>query len=65
MRLPSEIAAEAGCGLSLEFRHCPYAIDDIACLRLDLISDSCSSYLSCVLILYYFKIFLILFQNDP
>ena len=29
---------------SLEFRHCPYAIDDIACLRLDLISDSFSSF---------------------
>ena len=43
MRLP-EIAAKAGCGLSLEFRHCPYAIDDIACLRLDLISDSFSSF---------------------
>ena len=64
MRLP-EIAAKAGCGLSLEFRHCPYAIDDIACLRLDLISDSSSPFFSCVLILYYFKIFLILFQNDP
>ena len=42
MRLP-EIAATAGCGLSrieaFDNRHCPYAIDDIACLRLDLISD--------------------------
>ena len=39
MRL-SEIATMAGCGLSrIKIRHCPYAIYDIACLRLDLISD--------------------------
>ena len=42
MRL-SEIPAMAGCGHSrieaFAFRHCPYAIYDIACLRLGLISD--------------------------
>ena len=55
-RLP-EIAAKAGCRLSnWGVRHCPYAIYDIACLRLDLISDcSVSTFFSHFSIRYYTK----------
>ena len=60
----SEIAAMAGCGLS-RIEAVNVDIYDIACLRLDLISDCYISSFQTFLNPLLHKICFILFQNDP